>query len=259
MDRLRTLAAIAGVFLAGYACGGGGGATAIAEEMQTLFEFGGARLDALLEQAGPPRITTPVGVAETVPEDGTRHFTLAVVTENREAQSDVAALYAEVDGYGDIGEIWGGNLLAFAHSDMRSGSATGLEVDVGNLGTEEPVPVAGINVFAIGPRPSDVALGILNSTVAGPGGFRVGIAFRSNPGGTAVTDALMRVDEDFGRVETGIDLTEAVFDGPAIATPGFRVGPNGSITSERLATGSTSYACLDAEGRLFASVARCVP
>ena len=54
------------------------------------------------------------------------------------------------------------------------------------------VPVTGINVFAIGPQPSDVALGILNGTAAGPGGFREGIAFRSNPGGTAVSDVLVR-------------------------------------------------------------------
>ena len=257
MDRLRRLAAIGSLFLLGYACGGG--VTAVADEMRTLYEFGGAKLQDLLEQAGTPRITTPIGIAQTVPEDGTRHFTLAVVTENHQAKSDVAALYAEVDGYLDSGPIWGGNILAFAHSNMRGGDATGLEVDVGNLGTEEHVPVAGVNVFAIGPRPSDVALGILNSTVAGPGGFRVGIAYRSNPGGTAVTEALMRVEEDFGTVQTGIDLRNARFDGPAIATPGFHVGPEGAIEAAPLATGSTAYACVDPDGRLFASRSPCVP
>ncbi len=248
------------VFLFGYACGGGGGGgggAAMADTMK-LFEFGGARLNQLLEQAGPPSITAPVGIAETVPEDGTRHFTLAVATENREAKSDVAALYAEVDGYGDIGPIWGGNILAFAHSNMRGGTATGLEVDVGNLGTDEHVPVAGINIFAIGPKPSDVALGILNGTSSGAGGFRQGIAFRSAPGGIAVTDALMRVQPGFGRVRTGIDLVEAEFEGPAIASPGFRVGPTGEIQSDELGTGETAYACVDAAGVLFASSDPCV-
>jgi len=263
MNRLRRLAraapALTGLafFSLGYACGGGGEA-ALAETMR-LFEFGGARLDALLEQAGPPTITTPVGIAETVPEDGTRHFTLTVATENREARSDVAALYAEVDGYGDIGSIWGGNLLAFAHSNMTSGTVQGLEVDVGNLGTEEFVPVAGINIFAVGPRPSDVALGILNGTSAGPGGFRQGIAFRSAPGGSAVTEALMRVQPGFGRVRTGIDLIEAEFEGAAIASPGFRVGPTGDIQSDGLATGRIAYACVSPSGGLFASASPCVP
>ncbi len=252
----RALAGL-GIFLFGYACGGGGGA-ASADPTQ-LFEFGGASLAGLLEQAGPPQITAPVGIAESVPEDGTRHFTLAVATENREAKSDVAALYAEVDGYGDIGPIWGGNLLAFAHSSMRSGTVTGLEVDVGNLGTEEHVPVAGINIFAIGDRPSDVALGILNGTSAGRGGFRQGIAFRSAPGGIAVTDALMRVQPGFGRVRTGIDLVEAEFEGPAFASPGFRVGPLGEIQSDALRGAGTAYACVDASGALFASTAPCVP
>lgn len=45
--------------------------------------------------------------------------------------------------------------------------------------------MSGMNVFAIGPRPSDVAVGILNGLAAGPGGFREGIAFHSNPPGTA--------------------------------------------------------------------------
>jgi hypothetical protein len=243
------------LLLAGYACGSGGGA-ALAQ-VQTLFEFGSARLAALLAQAGDPPITSPFGIAESVPEDGSRHFTLTVATENRAAKSDVAALYAEVDGYGEIGEIWGANVLAFAHSDMRSGGVQGLEIDVGKLGREVPVPVTGLNVFAIGPAPADVAIGILNGTAAGPGGFREGIAFRSNPGGTAVSDALVRVAPGFGRVRTGIDLEAAEFEDAAIATPGFRVGAQGELASEALATGAPAFVCVDAEGRLFASRAPC--
>jgi len=241
--------------LLGYALGGGSGA--LAQVQQTLFEFGGARLSSLLAQAGDPPITAPVGIAESVPDDGTRHFALTVATENREAKSDVAALYAEADGYGDIGWIWGANLLAFAHSDMRSGGVQGLEIDVGKLGADVPVPVAGMNVFAIGPTPSDVAIGILNGTAAGPGGFREGIAFRSNPGGTAVSEALIRVQPGFGRVGTGIDLENAEFAGAAIATPGFRVGAHGDLTSATLATGRTAFVCVDGDGRLFASAAPC--
>jgi hypothetical protein len=241
--------------LAGYACGSGG--EAAVAEMRTLLEFGGARLAALLAQAGPPPITSPVGIAESVPDDGTRHFTLTVATENRSAREDVAALYAEVDGFGDIGEIWGANVLAFAHSDMRSGGVQGLEIDVGKLGPDVPVPVTGLNVFAIGPQPSDVAIGILNGTAAGPGGFREGIAFRSNPGGTAVSEALIRVQPGFGRVKSGIDLAAAEFDGAAIATPGFRVGASGEVSSDDLATGRTSFACITPDGRLFASDAPC--
>lgn len=254
--RGRRALGVAMLFLAGYACGGGGGG-ALAE-MQTLFEFGGARLAELLAQAGDPPITSPFGIAESVPEDGSRHFTLTVATENRAARSDVAALYAEADGHGEIGEIWGANVLAFAHSDMRSGAVQGLEIDVGKLGEDVPVPVAGLNVFAIGPAPSDVAIGILNGTSAGPGGFREGIAFRSNPGGTAVSEALMRVAPGFGRVRTGIDLEAAEFDDAAIATPGFRVGALGELASEALATGAPAYVCVDARGRLFASQAPCV-
>jgi hypothetical protein len=255
-QRMKHVGGLLMVFLAGWACGGGGD-PGVAAQMATLLEFGGARLDALLAQAGPPSITAPVGIAESVPDDGTRHFTLTVATENRAAKADVAALYAEVDGHGDIGEIWGANVLAFAHSDMTSGAVQGLEIDVGNLGTPSPVPVTGLNVFAIGPQPADVAIGILNGTAAGPGGFREGIVFRSNPGGTAVSDALIRVQPGFGRVGTGIDLTAADFDGPAISTPGFSVGESGQLRSAPLTTGRTAYACVDAEGGLFASAAPC--
>jgi len=256
LRRMKQTSALLLVFLTGWACGGGG-EPGVAAQMATLLEFGGARLDALLAQAGLPPITAPVGIAESVPEDGTRHFTLTVATENRVARSDVAALYAEIDGHGDIGEIWGGNVLAFAHSDMRSGGVQGLEIDVGNLGTPAPVPVTGLNVFAIGERRSDVAIGILNGIAAGPGGFRDGIVFRSNPGGTAVSDALIRVHPGYGRVATGIDLAAAEFDGPAISTPGFSVSETGELRSAPLAIGQTAYACVDLEGRLFASAAPC--
>jgi hypothetical protein len=255
-DWMRRTATWVALVLGGYACGGGSGAIA---QIGTLFEFGGARLSALLAQAGDPPITSPFGIAESVPEDGSRHFTLTVATENRRSQEDVAALYAEVDGYGSIGEIWGANVLAFAHSDMRTGAVQGLEIDVGKLGPEVPVPVTGLNVFAIGPTPSDVAIGILNGTAAGPGGFREGIAFRSNPGGVAVSEALVRVQPGFGRVGTGIDLREAEFEDAALLTPGFRVGARGEIESEDLATGSVAFACVDAQGRLFASAVACVP
>jgi hypothetical protein len=253
-SRLRRSVRAIGLVLLGYACGSDARALA---QMQTLLEFGGARLSALLAQAGDPPITAPVGIAEKVPDDGTRHYTLTVATENRTTKTDTVALYAEADGYGDIGWIWGANLLAFAHSDMRSGGVQGLEVDVGKLGSDVPVPVTGMNVFAIGPTPSDVAIGILNGTAAGPGGFREGIAFRSNPGGTAVTEALIRVQPGFGRVRTGIDLENAEFEGAAIATPGFRVGALGEVSSAELATGRTAYVCVDGEGRMFASASPC--
>jgi len=74
-----------------------------------------------------------------------------------------------------------------------------------------------------------------------------------------VTDALLRVHPGFGRVETGIDLRAATFSGPALATPGFSVGPDGAIASQALATGETRFACVDPEGRLFASATPCVP
>ncbi|MBI3769212.1 MAG: hypothetical protein HY271_12095 [Deltaproteobacteria bacterium] len=241
------------LFALGYACGGGGGASLATP---TLFELNGGSLARQLEEAGPPAITAGFGIAERAPEDGTRHFTLTVATENRESREDTAALYAQMDGHGAIGGIWGGNLLAYAHSDMESGIVQGLEVDVGNLGAN--VPVTGINVIAIGPRPSDVALGILNGDAAGAGGFREGIAFRSSGSGVAVTEALMRVQPGFGTVATGIDLREARFTGPATATPGFTVDAQGAVTSAPLATGGPAFACLDPAGRLFASHTPCV-
>lgn len=247
------------LFLSGYACGGGGGAAGVAIAAMQLIELGGASLAEQLEQAGPPPITPGFGIAERVPADGTRHFTLTVAAENRSSTSDAAALYALMDGHGAIGEVWGGNLLAFAHSDMTSGAVQGLEVDVGNLGAPG-VPVTGINVFSLGPVPADVALGVLNADdPAGAGGFREGIAFRSNPPGVAVTEALLRVHPGFGRVATGIDLREASFSGPALATPGFAVDAGGAISSRALATGQPAFACVDGEGRLFDSAAPCVP
>jgi hypothetical protein len=117
--------------------------------------------------------------------------------------------------------------------------------------------VSGINVFAIGARPSDVAVGILNGDAAGAGGFREGIAFRSNPGGTAVTDALIRVHPGFGTVASGVDLREAHFTDAAIATSGFSVDGEGHVRSAPLATGAVAYACVDADGTLFASRAPC--
>jgi hypothetical protein len=245
------------LFVAGYACGGGGGATML-EAATTLFEFDGASLAGQLAKAGPPPITPRFGIAERVPNDGTSHFTLTVGSENREATTNAVALYTIMDGHGPIGEIWGANVLAFAHRDMLSGAVQGLEVDVGNLGTPTDVPVTGVNVFAIGPRPSDVALGILNGLAAGPGGFREGIAFRSNPPGVAVTESLMRVHPGFGTVATGIDLRAATFSGPALATPGFSVDAAGAIASAPLATGATAYACVDGDGSLFASRVPCV-
>lgn len=254
--RRRRILGGALLFLAGWACGGGGTGT-VAAAMQ-LVELGGASLADLLAQAGPPPITPGFGVAERVADDGTRHFSLTVASENRVSREDAAALYALMDGHGAIGGVWGANVLAFAHSDMTSGSVQGIEVDVGNLGTHASVPVAGVNVFAIGPRTSDVALGILNAAdPAGPGGFREGIAFRSNAPGVAVTEALLRVHDGFGTVATGIDLRAASFTGPALATPGFEVGADGAIASRTLATGSAAFACVDAAGRLFASPTPC--
>lgn len=244
------------LFGIGYACGGGGGGSPSLASA-TLFELNGGSLARQLEEAGPPAVTAGFGIAERTPEDGTRHFTLTVATENRDSREDAAALYAQMDGHGAIGGVWGGNLLAYAHSDMESGIVQGLEVDVGNLGAPN-VPVTGINVIAIGERPSDVALGILNGDAAGAGGFREGIAFRSSGTGVAVTEALMRVQPGFGEVATGIDLREARFTGPALATPGFAVDAQGGVTSTALATGDTAFACVDAAGRLFASRTPCV-
>jgi hypothetical protein len=246
------------LFAIGYACGSGGGGEAI-DAATTLLELHGGSLARQLTKAGPPPITAGFGIAERVPEDGTRHFTLTVATENFEAQSDAVALYALMDGHANSGKVWGANVLAFAHADMTGGEVQGLEIDVGNLGHDSDVPVTGLNVFAIGQTPSSVAVGILNGLAEGPGGFREGIAFRSNAPGVAVTDALMRVHPGFGTVATGIDLTGATFSDIALATPGFRVDPEGAITSAPLATGGTAYACLDASGRLFASQTRCVP
>ncbi|MEY4948716.1 MAG: hypothetical protein RL698_927 [Pseudomonadota bacterium] len=254
--RTREVAATLGVFLAGWACGGGG--SAAVAEVSRLIEIGGASLARQLEQAGPPPIEAGVGIAERVAaEDGKRHFTLTVANETLAGAEDSVALYALADGHGSIGEIWGANILAFAHSDMTSGAVQGLEIDVGNLGTPGEVPVTGLNVFAIGPRPSDVAIGILNGTAAGNGGFRTGIAFRSNAPGRAVTDALLRVDPGFGRVARGIDLREADFADDALATPGFSVAADGGVRSRTLATGATAFACVDAEGRLFPSRTPC--
>jgi hypothetical protein len=257
MARLERLLIFGILFLAGYACGGGG--ADVGSAAVNLIELGGASLADRLRQAGDPPITPGFGVAERVPDDGTRHFSVAIATENRDSPADSAALYALMDGHGSIGQVWGANVLAFAHTDMTSGAVQGLEVDVGNLGTATRVPVSGINLFAMGPVPSDVALGILNAVdPAGSGGFREGIAFHSNAPGAAVTDALLRVHPGFGRVATGIDLREATFSGPALATPGFQIGPDGEIASDRLATGRPAFVCVDAGGRLFASASPCV-
>jgi hypothetical protein len=249
------VAAAMTLLLLGWACGSGGGDVLAA--VTRVLELGGGSLAAQLGQAGPPPITPGFGIAELVPEDGTRHFSLVVATENRTAQSDSAALYALMDAHDGAGQAWGANILAFAHSDLRGGAVQGLEIDVGNLGTAGEVPVTGLNLFAIGPKPSSVAVGILNENVAGPGGFREGIAFRSNPPGVAVTDALVRVHPGFGDVDTGIDLREARFRALALATPGFAVDGAGAVTSTPLATGHVAFACVDPEGRLFASAVPC--
>jgi hypothetical protein len=103
----------------------------------------------------------------------------------------------------------------------------------------------------------------LNGTAAGPGGFREGIAFHSNAPGVAVTDALVRVHPGFGEVTDGIDLRNATFTGLALATPGFSVDRAGAISSTSLVPGlggnATGYVCVDADGKLFASVAPCRP
>jgi hypothetical protein len=248
----------------GYACGSGGAGKVVDAiiDVVTRYELNGGSLAEQLAQAGPPPITPGIGIAERVPEDGTRHFTLTVATENRAAASDSVAVYALMDAHEDAGEAWGANVLAFAHSDMRGGAVQGLEIDVGNLGTAGDVPVTGLNVFAIGSKPSDVAVGILNGTAAGPGGFREGIAFRSNAPGVAVTDALMRVHPGFGIVANGIDLRNATFTGAALATPGFSVDREGGIQSTALLpddapTRFGRYVCVDDEGRLFASRLPC--
>jgi hypothetical protein len=245
----------------GYACGSGGAGRVVDAigDAVTLYELNGASLAEQLAQAGPPPITAGFGIAELVPEDGTRHFTLTVATENRVAKSDSAALYALMDAHEDAGQVWGANVLAFAHSDMRGGAVQGLEIDVGNLGTAGDVPVTGLNVFAVGPKPSDVAIGILNG--GGPGGFRTGIAFRSNAPGVAVTDALMTVAPGFGTVTTGIDLRNASFTGAALATPGFTVDREGAVQSTALVARASSvtgaFVCVDDAGRLFARSGPC--
>jgi hypothetical protein len=253
---------------AGYACGSGGAGKMVdaITDAVTRYELNGGSLAEQLFEAGPLPITPGIGIAERVPADGTRHFTLTVATENRVATEDSVAIYALMDAHDDAGQVWGANVLAFAHSDMRGGAVQGLEIDVGNLGTPGDVPVTGLNVFAIGAKPSDVAVGILNGTAAGAGGFREGIAFRSNAPGVAVTDALMRVHPGFGTVASGIDLRNATFTGLALATPGFSVDRDGVIESTSLVPGGrgpvpaiAAYVCVDPEGRLFANVAPCRP
>lgn len=71
------------------------------------------------------------------------------------------------------------------------------------------------------------------AAISSAGGFREGVAFRSNPGGVAVSEALVRVQPGFGRVETGIDLRAAEFTDAALRTPGFTVGAEGEIESGR--------------------------
>ena len=63
---------------------------------------------------------------------------------------------------------------------------------------------------------------------------------------------------DFGIDLATLGFEAAELDGPAIATPGFSVSEAGAVRSAPLATGTTAYACVDGEGRLFASVAPCV-
>src|SRR5262249_13815372 len=97
----------------------------------------------------------------------------------------------------------------------------------------------------------------------GAGGFREGIAFRSNAPGVAVTDSLVRVHPGFGEVTNGIDLRNATFTGAALATPGFSVDGDGAISSTTLILGGggngPGYGCVDADGKLFASAAPCRP
>jgi hypothetical protein len=260
--RISFRAFVAGALWAGlgYACGSGGAGDAVMAAA-TLIELNGGSLAEQLGEAGPPPITPGFGVAERVPDDGTRHFTVTVATENRAAGNDAAALYALMDAHDAAGQVWGANVLAFAHADMRGGAVQGLEVDVGNLGTAGDVPVTGLNVFAIGAKRSNVAIGVLNGTAADAGGFREGIAFHSNAPGTAVSEALVRVHPGFGEVATGIDLRGARFTGPALATPGFIVDGRGGIQSTALALGSGAtnhaYVCVDDQGRMFASGAPC--
>jgi len=109
------------LFAAGYACGSGGGG-AMSSAAQTLFELNGGSLSDQLREAGPPPISAGFGIAERTPEDGTRHCTLTVANENRASREDTVALYAQTDGHGAIGGVWGANLLAYAHSDMTSGA-----------------------------------------------------------------------------------------------------------------------------------------
>jgi hypothetical protein len=259
--RIREIAGAVLLTALGYACGSGGTGDDIMAAAN-LIELHGGSLAEQLAEAGPPAITAGFGLAERVPDDGTRHFTLTVATENRVASNDSAALYALMDAHDAAGQVWGANVLAFAHSDMRGGAVQGLEIDVGNLGTAGTVPVTGLNVFAIGAKPSDVAVGILNGTSAGPGGFREGIAFHSAAPGVAVSDALVRVHPGFGEVRTGIDLRNATFTEVALATPGFSVDGRGAIQSTALALGSgitnVAFVCVDDQGRMFASVGPCL-
>ena len=64
--------------VAGYACGSGGAGKMVdaITDAITLYELNGGSLAGQLAEAGPPTITAGFGIAERVPEDGTRHFTL---------------------------------------------------------------------------------------------------------------------------------------------------------------------------------------
>ena len=77
------------LFLAGWACGGGGAGT-VSAAMQ-LIELGGASLADMLAQAGPPAIAPGFGIAERVADDGARHFSLTVAAENPPSPEDAAA------------------------------------------------------------------------------------------------------------------------------------------------------------------------
>ena len=90
------------LFAAGYACGAGSGGDAT-NAATTRFELNGGSLAQQLEEAGPPPIASGIGIAERVPDDGTRHFTLTVATENREtALATGATAYACLDAGGKL-------------------------------------------------------------------------------------------------------------------------------------------------------------
>lgn len=216
-----------GVFATGTVCGASTKGLPTALPFSTLWNIsvGGANPNAVPAQLSPFTQSIAVGGAYADSTSG-NIFQISSYTSNSGTRPTVAVFgQATTTGSGAFG--WGSNFVCLIN--VSGGNCIASELDVGFAGTATGTGV-GLGINAVGTTNSNFNAAAQISTLASGATFSNGIRFFENGSLQPVTGSLIMTA---GAINSsyGINFTSAAFATAAIATNGFLLDPNGTITS----------------------------